>query len=135
MTDQVRSSGLTTAIGRDLAGRVTSIDYTGLGVAGNPLPSGAVNPSSGAPGNAYGHCRANRNGHPNQQPAGCTTGTLSFACAYDARGLVAKRDVTTGSTAADAVTTETTYADDALGRLTRSVTGGAATASAWDAAV
>lgn len=87
-------------------GRVTGIAYTGLGVTGNPLPSGAVNPSSAAPGNAYGHCKANGNGHPNQQPAGCTTGSLSFAYAYDARGLIAQRNVTTGSTAANAVTTE-----------------------------
>lgn len=42
-------------------------------------PSGVVNPSSGAPGNAFGHCKANGNGHPNQHPAGCTTDTLTFA--------------------------------------------------------
>ena len=134
MSGQVRPSGLTTGIERDLAGRVTSIDYTGLGVTGNPLPSGVVNPSSAAPGNAYGHCKDNGNGHPNQQPAGCTTGSLSFAYAYDERGLISQRDVTTGSTAADAVTTETEYTHDPLGRLSRSVTGGAATIYAWDAA-
>jgi YD repeat-containing protein len=86
----------------------------------------------------FRHCKANGNGHPNQQPAGCSTGSLTFAYSYDSRGLIAQRDVTTGSvsgnaSASDAVTTETTYAHDALGRLTRSVTGVAATIYAWDA--
>ena len=129
MTGQVRPSGVVTQIDRDRVGRVTSIDYTGVGVAGNPLPSGEVNPSSAAPGNAYGHCKDNGNGHPNQQPAGCSTDTLGFAFEYDARGLVAQRDV-----ASDAATTETDYTHDELGRLTRSVAGSVATDYAWDAA-
>ena len=52
------------------------------------LPSGEVNPSSGAPGNPFGHCKDNGNGHPNQQPAGCTTAQLVFGYTHDARGLV-----------------------------------------------
>jgi RHS repeat-associated protein len=126
---QERPSGVTTQIDRDLSGRVTSIEYTGLGVTGNPLPSGVVNPSSAAPGNAYGHCKANGNGHPNQQPAGCSTGSLTFAYAYDERGLISQRDVIS-----DEVTTRTSYVHDDLGRLSRSVTGGAATIYVWDAA-
>ena len=94
-----------------------------------PLPSGAVNPSSAAPGNAFGHCKDNGNGHPHQQPAGCSTQTLRFAYEYDERGLVAQRDVMS-----DETTTRTTYTHDALGRLTRSVTSGAATLYVWDAA-
>ncbi len=74
LVGESRSSGVETASTRDLAGRVTGIAYTGEGVVGNPLPSGEVNPSSAAPGNAYGHCKDNGNGHPNQQPAGCTHG-------------------------------------------------------------
>jgi YD repeat-containing protein len=78
--------------------------------------------------------RRRRRDAPNQQPAGCTTGTLTFAYAYDVRGLVSQRDVVT-----DAGTTRTTYAHDALGRLTRSVASGAVTGRditvyAWDAA-
>ena len=95
----------------------------------DPLPSGVVNPSSGAPGNAYGHCKDNGNGHPNQQPAGCTTDTLAFEYAYDERGLISQRDVVS-----DEATTRTSYVHDDLGRLSRSVTGGAATIYVWDAA-
>ena len=129
MTGRVRSSGLEAEIERDLAGRVTGITYTGLSVTGNPLPSGVVNPSSGAPGNAWGHCKANGNGHPNQQPAGCTTGMLSFAYEYDERELIAQRDVIS-----DEAITETQYVHDDLGRLVRSVTGTVATFYGWDAA-
>ena len=129
VTGQVRQSGVTSTIERDLAGRVTGITYRGLGVAQSALPSGAVNPSSAAPGNAFGHCKDNGNGHPHQQPAGCSTQTLRFAYEYDERGLVAQRDVMS-----DETTTRTTYTHDALGRLTRSVTSGAATLYVWDAA-
>ncbi len=129
MIGQARASGLEAEIDRDLAGRVTEITYTGLGVTGFTPPWGEVNRSSAVLGNAYGHCKANGNGHPNQQPAGCSTGTLAFAYEYDERGLVAKRDVIS-----DEAITETTYVHDGLGRLTRSVTGGVATFYGWDAA-
>ena len=129
MIGQVRPSGVTADIDRDLVGRVTGVEYTGLGVTGNPLPSGEVNPSSGAPGNAYGHCKDNGNGHPNQQPAGCSTDTLAFEYEYDERGLISQRDVIS-----DEATTQTLYTHDDLGRLTRSVTGSAATIYVWDAA-
>ena len=129
MTGQVRASGVEAEVTRDRVGRVTSIDYTGLGVTGNALRWGEVNPSSAAPGNAYGHCKDNGNGHPNQQPAGCTTDTLAFAYEYDERGLIAQRDV-----ASDEATTETDYTHDDLGRLTQSVTGSVATVYTWDAA-
>jgi len=54
---------------------------------------------------------------------------LAFAYVYDVRGLVSQRDVVS-----DEATTRTVYSHDALGRLTRSVTGGAATLYVWDAA-
>src|SRR5665811_607516 len=66
-----------------------------------------VNPSSAAPGNAWGHCKDNGGGHPNQAPAGCTTSALVFDYTYDARGLVAQRDVST-----DGVTTSTPVGGD-----------------------
>jgi RHS repeat-associated protein len=106
------------------------------------LRSGVVNPSSGAPDNALGHCKDNGNGHANQQPAGCSGSTLTFGYEYDSRGLVTQRDVVT-----DQGTTRTSYAHDALGRLVRSVTGdvgkggrgcagagSVASVYAWDAA-
>lgn len=129
----VRPSGVSEAVTRDADGRVVGIRYTGLGVTGNPLPSGAVNPSSGAPGNAWGHCKDNGNGHLNQQPAGCSADTLALAYAYDGRGLVTQRDVTTVSAGA-ATTTETVFAHDALARLIRSMTGGVVSTYGWDAA-
>ena len=125
----VRPSGVETAIDRDLVGRVTGVVHAGEGVVGNTLPSGEVNPSSMAPGNAYGHCKDNGNGHPNQQPAGCSTGMLSFEYAYDARGLVDERELST-----DEATTLTDYTHDALGRLTQSVTGDHVASYGWDAA-
>lgn len=64
-----RPSGVRTAMTRDLVGRATHIIHAGRGVTGETLPSGEVNPASMAPGNAYGHCKPNGNGHPNQQPA------------------------------------------------------------------
>ena len=128
LVGQVRGSGVSTAVTRDLAGRVTSIVHTGRGVVSSSLPSGVVNPSSGAPGNAFGHCKDNGNGHPNQQPAGCTTTQLIFGYTYDPRGLVATRDVST-----DGVTTSTGYTHDALGRLTGSATGGLVSGYGWDA--
>ena len=99
------------------------------GVTGTPLPSGEVNPSSMAPGNAYGHCKDNGNGHPNQQPAGCDTGVLAFEYVYDERGLVEGREIVT-----DETTTATGYVHDALGRLTQSVTGEYVASYGWDAA-
>jgi YD repeat-containing protein len=90
---------------------------------------------------------ANGNGHSNHRVDGRSTDTLTFAYAYDVRGLVAQRDVVT-----DQGTTRTSYAHDALGRLTRSVAadvgrggagkgdggrggaGSVATIYAWDAA-
>ena len=128
LVGEVRASGVSTSITRDLAGRVTSIVHSGRGVASSSLPSGEVNPSSAAPGNAWGHCKDNGGGHPNQQPAGCTTSALVFAYTYDPRGLVATRDVST-----DGVTTSTAYTHDALGRLTRSVTGDLVSGYSWDA--
>ncbi len=124
-----RPSGVETAIDRDLLGRVTAIVHTGEGVVGNTLPSGEVNPSSMAPGNAYGHCKDNGNGHPNQQPAGCSTQALTFEYEYDARGLVDERELST-----DEATTLTDYTHDALGRLTESVTGDYVATYGWDAA-
>ena len=93
------------------------------------MPSGVVNPSSMAPGNAFGHCKDNGNGHPNQQPAGCDTGVLAFEYVYDERGLVEGREVVT-----DETITATDYVHDALGRLTQSVTGEYVAAYGWDAA-
>ena len=124
-----RASGVDTEVTRDLVGRVTGIVHSGEGVTGTPLPSGAVNPSSMAPGNAYGHCKDNGNGHPNQQPAGCDTGVLAFEYVYDERGLVEGREIVT-----DETTTATDYVHDALGRLTQSVTGEYVAAYGWDAA-
>jgi YD repeat-containing protein len=95
----------------------------------NLPPSGAVNPSSAAPGNAYGHCKDNGNGHPNQQPAGCTTDSLGFSHEYDEQGLITQRAVMS-----DEATTRTSYVHDDLGRLVRSVMGGSATIYGWDAA-
>jgi RHS repeat-associated protein len=132
LVGEVRASGVSTSLTRDLLGRVTSIVHSGRGVVSSSLPSGEVNPSSAAPGNAFGHCKDNGGGHPNQAPAGCSMDTLAFTYAYDARGLITQRDVTT-VTAQDATTTETTYAHDALGRLTRSATGAVVTTYGWDA--
>ncbi len=125
----LRPSGVETEISRDLVGRVTAIVHAGEGVVGNKLPSGEVNPSSMAPGNAFGHCKDNGNGHPNQQPAGCSTGTLAFEYAYDARGLVDERELST-----DEASTLTDYTHDELGRLTESVTGDYVASYGWDAA-
>ena len=124
-----RASGVDTEVTRDLVGRVTGIVHSGEGVTGTPLPSGEVNPSSMAPGNAYGHCKDNGNGHPHQQPAGCDTGVLAFEYDYDERGLVEGREVVT-----DEATTATDYVHDALGRLTQSVTGEYVATYGWDAA-
>jgi len=94
-----------------------------------PLLSGEVNRATAVRGNAYGHCKDNGNGHPNQQPAGCTTDALSFVYEYDEQGLITQRDVIS-----DEAITETEYAHDDLGRLVRSVTGSTATIYGWDAA-
>lgn len=123
----VRPSGVETAIDRDLVGRVTSVVHSGRGVVPGTLPSGEVNPASMAPGNAYGHCKGGE--HPNQQPAGCETGTLAFTYVHDDRGLVTHRDVAT-----DEATTATDYTHDGLGRLTRSATGIYVATYGWDAA-
>ena len=123
-----RASGVVTAIGRDLVGRVTELVHAGRGVDTSDLPMGEVNPSSMAPGNAWGHCKANGNGHPNQRPAGCTTGVLAFSYDYDGRGLVTERRVVT-----EGATTATTYSHDVLGRLTRSVSGPYVATYGWDA--
>jgi YD repeat-containing protein len=120
---------VTTTITRDLTGRATLIAHTGRGVTASSLPSGVVNPSSMAPGNAYGHCNASPSGHPNQQPAGCDTGTLAFAYTYDPRGLVERREIRT-----DETTTATGYAHDGLGRLVSSTTGAYVATYGWDAA-
>ena len=70
LTGIVRPSGVETAIDRDLVGRVTAIVHTGQGVVGNTLPSGEVNPSSMAPGNAYGHCKGQRQWSPESAACG-----------------------------------------------------------------
>ena len=129
LVGQVRPSGVSTSVSRDLVGRVTSIVHRGRGLLSSPLTSGALNPSGGAPGNAWGHCKDNGNGHPNQAPAGCATSGLVFGYSYDPRGLVATRDVST-----DGVRTSTAYTHDALGRLTASATGSLVSGYGWDAA-
>ncbi|KGM17813.1 hypothetical protein N867_11480 [Actinotalea fermentans ATCC 43279 = JCM 9966 = DSM 3133] len=121
-----RPTGVVTSLTRDLNGRVTGMTHTGSGAAPGTSPAG--NSSANAPGNAFGHCKDNPTGHPNQQPA-CTTSTLVVSYTYDPRGLVTTRTVTT-----DEAITTTEYAHDALGRLVSSTTGGYVATYGWDAA-
>gem|GEM_PF-1583984 len=125
LTQTTRPSGVVTTTQFDLVDRATSIVHAGGTPAGF---DGEVSPASGAPGNAFGHCN-DAPGHVNQEPTGCWTGDLSFTYDYDDRGLVTQRTVTTdeGATVAD-------YTHDALGRLTRSVTGDYTATYGWDAA-
>ncbi len=144
MVGQVRSSGVTTQIDRDLAGRVTEITYTGVAGSGSSSPLGAAawwwgvaTWWWGLSGHGGGTCKAAGNGWSHHQPGGCSPDSLVFAYEYDARGLVTGREVASGG-----VTTETDYTHDDLGRLVRSVTGGvgsrgsgaSATVYVWDAA-
>ena len=143
LVGQVRASGVTTALTRDLAGRVTSIVHTGRGLVGVGWPFAGLNPSSAAPGNAWGHCKDNGNGHVNQEPAGCGPTQLVFAYTYDPRGLVAERDVTTTGTTtpwwstssllSTTSTVSSVFTHDDLGRLTASVTGDRVSGYSWDA--
>jgi len=125
LTQTTRPSGVVTTTSYDLVSRATSIVHAGGTPAGF---DGDVSPASGAPGNAFGHCNGAQ-GHVNQEPTGCWSGDLAFDYDYDARGLVVQRTVTT-----DEGATVTDYTHDALGRLTRSVTGDYKATYGWDAA-